>query len=107
MTELAKVNGIKVILASVTPVCDCVNAVQTVLRPHGKIIEVNDSIRDYATEAGAVYLSYYSALVNGRDLKRVLTVDGLLPNDAGYAAMAPLAERAIAEALGKRINNAR
>lgn len=107
MTELAKVNGIKVILASVTPVCDCVTAVQTVLRPHGKIIEVNDSIRDYATEAGAVYLNYYSALVNGRDFKRELTVDGLLPNDAGYAAMAPLAEKAIAEALGKRINNAR
>jgi lysophospholipase L1-like esterase len=107
MTELAKVIGIKVILASVTRVCDYVTTVQTVLRTHGKIIEVNDSIRDYATEADAVYLNYYSPLVNGRDFKRELTVDGLLPNDAGYAAMAPLAEKAIAEALGKRINSAR
>ena len=60
------------------------------------------SIREYATEAGAVYLNYYSALVNGRDFKRELTVDGLLPNGAGYAAMAPLAEKAIAEALAKK-----
>jgi hypothetical protein len=30
-----------------------------------------------------------------------LTRDGLLPNDAGYAAMAPLAEQAIAGALAR------
>jgi lysophospholipase L1-like esterase len=102
MTELAKVNGIKVILVSVTPVCDCVTAAQTALRPQGRIIEINDSIREYATEAGAVYLNYYSALVNGRDFKRELTVDGLNPNNAGYAVMAPLAEKAIAEALAKK-----
>ena len=102
MTELAKVNGIKVILASVTPVCDCVAAVQTALRPQGKIISLNGWIRDYAAESGAVYLNYYSALVNGRDFKRELTVDGLLPNDAGYNVMAPLAEKAIAMALGKK-----
>ena len=108
MTELATVNGIKVILVSVTPVCNCVTAVQTALRPPGRIIEINDSIRDYAKEAGAVYLNYYSALVNGRDFKRELTVDGLLPNGASYAVMAPLAEEAIAEALAKaRISNAR
>src|SRR5215471_6801423 len=107
MTELAKVNGIKVVLASITPVCDCAQAAQTALRPQGKIIGLNGSIRDYAEEAGVVYLNYYSALVNGRDFKRELTVDGLLPNDAGYEVMAPLAEKAIAEALGKRINNAR
>src|SRR5215470_8445761 len=63
MTELAKVNGIKVILVSVTPVCNCLAAAQTTLRPQGKIIEINDSIRDYATDAGAVYLNYYAALV--------------------------------------------
>jgi lysophospholipase L1-like esterase len=102
MTELAKVNGIKVILASLTPVCDCADAVQTALRPQGKIIALNGSIRDYATEAGVVYLNYYAALVNGRDFKRELTVDGMLPNDAAYALMAPLAEKAIADALAKK-----
>jgi hypothetical protein len=39
-------------------------------------------------------------MANGRNLKKELTRDGLLPNDAGYAVMAPLAERAIAQALG-------
>jgi lysophospholipase L1-like esterase len=102
MTELAKVNGIKVVLTSLTPVCDCAAAVQTALRPQGKIIGLNGSIRDYAAEAGAIYLNYYSALVNGRDFKKELTSDGLLPNDAGYAVMAPLAEKAIADALAKK-----
>jgi lysophospholipase L1-like esterase len=31
-----------------------------------------------------------------------LTRDGLLPNDAGYAIMAPLAEQAIAKALAQK-----
>jgi lysophospholipase L1-like esterase len=30
-----------------------------------------------------------------------LTGDGVHPNDAGYAVMAPLAEKAIGQALGR------
>jgi lysophospholipase L1-like esterase len=100
MAELAKVHGIKVVLASVLPVCDCVRK-QTGLRPQGKIIGLNGWIKDYAGESGSVYLNYYSALAEGRDFKKDLTVDGLLPNQAGYRVMAPLAEKAIAEALAK------
>jgi lysophospholipase L1-like esterase len=98
MTELAQVHGIRVVLASVLPVCDCVKN-QTALRPQGKIIGLNGSIKAYAAQIGSVYLDYYSALSAGRDFKKELTRDGLLPNQAGYAAMAPLAERAVAEAL--------
>jgi lysophospholipase L1-like esterase len=101
MVELARVNGIRVVLASVTPVCDCFTK-QTGLRPQGKIIGLNGWIKDYAAKSGAVYLDYYSALADGRNLKKELTVDGLLPNRAGYAVMAPLAEKAIAEALEKK-----
>jgi lysophospholipase L1-like esterase len=100
MVELAHVHGIKVVLASVLPVCDCVRN-QTALRPQGKIIGLNGWIRDYAEKSGSVYLNYYSALADGRNFKKDLTVDGLLPNDAGYRVMAPLAEKAIAEALAK------
>jgi lysophospholipase L1-like esterase len=100
MVELAKVNGIKVILASVTPVCDCYKN-QTARRPQGKIIGLNGWIRDYAAKTGSVYLNYYGALAQGRDFKKELTDDGVLPNAAGYAVMAPLAEQAIAEALSK------
>ena len=101
MTELAKANGIRVVLASLTPVCDCFKD-QTAVRPQGKIIGLNGWIKSFAERSGAVYLDYYSALADGRNFKKELTGDGLLPNDAGYAVMAPLAEKAIAEALGRK-----
>jgi lysophospholipase L1-like esterase len=100
IVELAQANGIRVVLASLTPVCDCYTK-QTALRPHGKIMGINEWLKEYAAQSGAVYLDYYSAMAEGRNLKRELTSDGLLPNDAGYSVMAPLAEQAIAQALGK------
>src|SRR3954470_3295488 len=69
MVELAKFNGIKVVLASVTPVCDCYKN-QTARRPQGKIIGLNGWIRDYAGKTGSVYLNYYGALAQGRDFKK-------------------------------------
>jgi lysophospholipase L1-like esterase len=101
MTELAKAHGIRVVLASVTPVCDCYKN-QTAARPQGKIIGLNGWIKDYAAESGSVYLDYYSALADGRNFKKELTADGLLPNEAGYAVMARLAEQAIGQALEKK-----
>ena len=98
MVELAQAHGIRVILASVTPVCDCFQKM-TDRRPPGKIIGLNGWLKEYAAKSGSVYLDYYSALVEGRAMKKELTVDGLLPNDAGYEKMAPLAEAAINEAL--------
>jgi acyl-CoA thioesterase I len=100
MVDIAKANGIRVVLASLTPVCDCYTK-QTGLRPQGKIVSLNGWIKDYAARSGAVYLDYYSALAEGRNFKQELTGDGLFPNDAGYRLMAPLAEKAIAEALKK------
>ena len=100
MVELAQHNGIGVVLASVTPVCDCFTKM-TGRRPPGKIIGLNGWIKDYAKKVGAVYLDYYSALVEGRSMKKEYTIDGLIPNAAGYARMAPLAEKAIAEALAR------
>ena len=98
MTELAKVNRIRVVLASILPVCDCFRD-QTSLRSPVRLADFNDWLRDYAGSAGAVYLDYFTALADGRSFKRELTVDGLIPNGAGYKVMAPLAEAAIAEAL--------
>ena len=101
MTELAKAHGIQVVLASVTPVCDCFKNL-TERRPPGKIMGLNGWLKGYAIRSGSVYLDYYSALADGRAMKKDLTVDGLIPNDAGYERMAPLAEQAIALALGKK-----
>ena len=98
MTDLARANGIRVVLASITPVCDC-TTVQTDLRPQGRIADLNGWLKDYAAASGSVYLDYYAGLVDGRNLRKEFTTDGLLPNDAGYGVMAPLAEQAIAAAL--------
>jgi acyl-CoA thioesterase I len=100
MAELAKINGIRVVLASITPVCDC-STVQTDRRPQAKIADWNEWLASYATASGAIYLDYYSALSSGRNLRADLTVDGLVPNAAGYAVMTPLAEQAIDRALKK------
>lgn len=100
MVELAKANNIRVVLASITPICDCYTK-RSALRPFGKIIGVNNWLKDYAAASGSVYLDYYSALGQGRNLKKEFTSDGVLLNDAAYAVMAPLAEKAIAEALAK------
>jgi lysophospholipase L1-like esterase len=101
MTELAQANGIRVVLASVTPVCDCFKRSTERQRWQERISEVNDLLRKYSAHSGAVYLDYYSALADGENLKMSLTNDGVLPNAAGYGIMAPLAEKAIAEALKK------
>ena len=101
MSELAKANGIRVVIASVMPICDSLRQ-QSVRRPPQQIVELNDWIKSYTAKNGFIYLDYYSAMVDGSGmLKQDLTFDCLHPNDAGYAVMAPLAERAIQEALRK------
>jgi lysophospholipase L1-like esterase len=101
MTEIAQANGIRVVLASVTPVCECFKRNSARQRWQERINEVNDLLRKYAASSGAVYLDYYSAMADGENLKMNLTNDGVLPNAAGYAIMATLSEKAIAEALKK------
>jgi lysophospholipase L1-like esterase len=99
MAELAKTNNIRVVLASVMPVCDYIRP-QTERRPPEKIIALDAWMKDYAAKNGFVYLDYYSALLDDKQmLQKELTGDGLHPNVAGYEIMAPLAEKAIAAAL--------
>ena len=99
MAELAKANGIKVVMSSVMPVSDYIRP-QTPRRPNEKIRELNDWIKKYTAANGHVYLDYYSAMLDDKGVfKQELTYDGLHPNDAGYDVMLPLAEKAIAQAL--------
>ncbi len=102
MAELAQANGIRVVLASVMPVCDYIGP-QTTRRPPEKIVALNTWIKDYCARNGAVYLDYYSAMLDEHSmLKKELTNDGLHPNAAGYEVMAPLASKAIETALAGR-----
>jgi lysophospholipase L1-like esterase len=102
MAELARANGIKVVMASVMPVTDALKP-QTVRRPPEKIRALNDWIKAYAARTGAVYLDYYSAMVDDKGMLRTeLTYDGLHPNDAGYDLIQPLAQKAITRALSSK-----
>lgn len=102
MADIARANGIKVIMASVTPVCDLPGkAPMTIGRPPATILKLNDWIKQYAASHGAVYLDYFSATVDDKGfLHADMTEDGLHPTIKGYEVMNPLAEKAIAQALG-------
>ena len=101
MAELAKANGIKVILSSVLPAFDY--PWEPGKNPSGKIVKLNRIIKDYADKRGIVYLDYFQSMVDDRNgLKDEFTNDGVHPNAAGYKVMAPLAEEAIAKALNQK-----
>jgi len=109
MAELARANKIRVVLASVMPVSDYDKTkegkpiIRSAQRPPEQIRSLNEWMRKYAVESKAVYLDYYSAMVDDQGfLKDELSEDGLHPNQEGYEIMAPLAERAITSALKKR-----
>ncbi len=103
MSDMARANGIKVILASLTPVCDLPSKPpMTPGRPPESILTLNRWIKDYAASHGAVYLDYFAATVDDKGfLHAEMTEDGLHPTIKGYEVMNPLAEKAIAQALGK------
>jgi len=99
MAELAAAHGIRVVMSSVMPVCDYIRN-QTTQRPPEKINALNAWMKDYAARHHAIYLDYYSAMLDDAGVfKKELTFDGLHPNDAGYEVMGPLAEKALVEAL--------
>jgi lysophospholipase L1-like esterase len=109
MAELAAAHGIKVVLSSVLPVSPyhyrdrpALRGPQTSLRPPDRIRELNRWLQEYAAKNGHVYLDYLPAVADADGmLKTEFSADDLHPNAAGYAAMAPLAEAAIANALGR------
>jgi lysophospholipase L1-like esterase len=102
MAELAKANGIKVVLSSIMPTAayHATGVPQTVARPMSRIRAINEWMKSYAAANGHVYLDYFTAMLDSAGLmKAELTTDDLHPNAAGYAVMAPLAEAAIQRAL--------
>jgi acyl-CoA thioesterase I len=100
MSELARANGIRVVLCSVLPASDF--HWHKGLEPAPKIKALNAWMKDYAAKNGFVYVDYYSPMANSEGgLKAELSPDGVHPNKAGYDLMGPLAEAGIAEALRK------
>ena len=101
MVQLAQANGIRVVLASVLPAS--AYPWRPGYRPAEPIKALNRWIEAYARESGAVHLDYHRAMANAEGgLDARLAADGVHPTPAGYAVMAPLAQRAIEDALGRK-----
>ena len=101
MAQLAQAAHIKVIISSTLPA----NRIpwRPAIDPTEKVIQLNQMLKDYADKNGIVYLDYYSAMVDAeKGLPKTLSGDGVHPSLAGYKAMEPLAEKAIAEALRRK-----
>ncbi len=104
IAELARAHGVKVVLAGILPISDYHQkpdiAPQVVRRPMSRINAVNAWLRQFATEHGHVYLDYAPGVADARGmLKTEFSDDDLHPNALGYAAMVPLADAAIAQAM--------
>jgi lysophospholipase L1-like esterase len=105
MADLARANGIPLILASVLPVSDY-HAPQnpqferTPVRPPGSLKALNDWLQRFAQQRGYLYVDYHAALVDAAgQLREDCSGDGLHPNALGYRLMAPLALQAIDKAV--------
>jgi acyl-CoA thioesterase I len=105
MAELARAHHIRVVFASLLPAYNYTpeSKESYALRPRERILALNTWLKDYCKQNYLVYLNYYSALVDGQGmLNRQLSDDGLHPNAAGYKIMAPLADKAIANAVASQ-----
>lgn len=100
MIDIAKANGINVVLASITP------SKQFIARPNvdpsPRIAAVNRALVKLAAEKKVTYVDYFPALADSSSgLADALGNDGLHPNRDGYAAMRPLTDKAIKKAAKK------
>lgn len=97
MVDLARVNGVRVVLGSIPPAkrMDW----RPGLAPAPRIAELNQWLRAFAAERGLVFADYHSVLAApDGGLRPELGKDGVHPEAPGYALMRPIAERALAEA---------
>ena len=96
MAELARANGIQVMLASTLPAAAFPWSPGK--RPAAMIVALDAWLRGYAARNHFAYVDYYSALVDGAGgMKPGLSSDGVHPTPAGYAVMRPIAAAAIAQ----------
>lgn len=86
MTEMAKANGIEMVLCAVLPT----NSFpwRPSIDPTHKVIALNQMIKAYAQENNLIYVDYYTPMVNDeKGLVSTLGYDTVHPNKAGYDIM--------------------
>lgn len=100
MVDLARANGIRVVLASILPARDY--PWRPGLAPAPKIVKLNARLRAHAARLGLAYADLHGPMADeDGGMLRVLADDGIHPNRAGYEVMGPIVERAIARALAR------
>jgi lysophospholipase L1-like esterase len=99
MVELARANGIKVVIGSVPPTADF--PWRRGMEPAAKIRQFNVKLKAYAASNGIEYADYWTLLAaSDGSMKPQYSPDGLHPNAIGYRAMQPVTEAALARAAG-------
>jgi lysophospholipase L1-like esterase len=95
MVEVAKANGIDVLLGSIPPAAAFSWAPD--LKPAPRVRELNAWLQEYAAQQDLTYIDYYTALAGADgELRSELGNDGVHPNREGYVIMRRLLEEALA-----------
>lgn len=105
MADLAEAHDIAIVFGSLLPVNDYTDSAREMLRerPPERIRALNAWLKDFCARRGIVYADYAAAMTDARGLLRAdLTRDGIHPLERGYTLMAPIAERAIGQALAHK-----
>jgi lysophospholipase L1-like esterase len=94
MCEIARAHGIRVVLGSIPPASKYLWRPD--VQPKAVAVALNEWMRAYAREIGAVYADYAAVLTDANgNVKLNLAKDEVHPTAEGYAAMRPVAEAAI------------
>ena len=98
MVQLARANGIKVVLCSILPAAEF--WWHRGMEPAPKIAAINQWLQNYATQHHYVYVDFYAAMKDAQGgLPQNLSRDGVHPGPAGHAVMDPLVQAGIEKAL--------
>lgn len=99
MVEIARANGIKVILASVLPATKF-EWRRALGDRSDMIVELNRRIKTFSDQNGIPYIDYHSAMKNEKNgIVTDLAEDGVHPTLQGYKIMEKLVEEVIRKAL--------
>jgi lysophospholipase L1-like esterase/dienelactone hydrolase len=102
MVEIAKANGLKVILASVLPATNF-EWRRSVGNRSDMIVDLNKRLKAYADKNKITFIDYHSAMKNDKNgMNPDLAEDGVHPTMKGYKIMETLAKKAIEKVLKMR-----
>jgi lysophospholipase L1-like esterase len=95
MVELARANGVDVVIASIPPAAAF--GWRPEVQPVATIKALNRWLQDYSARQGLSFVDYYAPLVGpDGEFRADLSNDGVHPNRRGYAIMRRLAEASLA-----------